>query len=118
MHIINVILGNCVVDNPKHCTISVSDLTAIVTTYIQMLERGGQLLHDGVPRPCHVCGHGHYDSKGYPQLMPQIPPGSQIGLQVWVDGKQTTLGVFPFSCSTCGHVEFFTRPTPTFRSEA
>jgi len=118
MHMVNVILKNCVVENPKQCTISASDLTAIVTTYIQMLELGGQLLHEGIPRPCHVCGHGHYESKGHPQLMPPISPGSQVGLQIWVDGKQTTLGVFPFACSTCGHVEFFTRPTPKFRSEA
>ena len=62
MHMVNVILKRCVVENEGQCQTSASDLGIIVSTYIQILERGGQDLHAGIVRPCRVCGHGHYQT--------------------------------------------------------
>ncbi|MGO9516306.1 MAG: protein kinase domain-containing protein [Candidatus Korobacteraceae bacterium] len=60
-YMINVILGKCVVEDPKQCLSSARDLLLIVDTYLSVIDRGGQLLKDGVPRPCHVCGYGFYE---------------------------------------------------------
>ena len=111
MHMINVILKRCVVERPEQCQTSASDLVIIISTYLQMLERGGQLLHPGIPRPCRVRGHGHYQSEGYGSTQPPIPKDGPVGLRLWVGGSDVvSLRVYPFVCDTCGHVEFFTRP--------
>lgn len=110
MFMVNVILERCVVEESEHCQTSASDLGIIVSTYIQMLERGGQLLHVGIPRPCRVCGSGHYQTEGYASTQPPIPKRGPVGLRLWIGGSDTaTVPVFPYVCDTCGHVEFFTR---------
>jgi hypothetical protein len=74
------------------------------------LERGGQLLHAGIPRPCRVCGHGHYQNEGYAATQPRIPKDTAVGLRLGVGGSDVaSLPVYPFVCDTCGHVEFFTQ---------
>lgn len=113
MHMINVILKQCVVENEAQCQTSASALGIIVYTSIQTLERGGQLLHTGIVRPCHVCGHGHYQNSGYASTIPQIPKDRPVGMRLWVDGNSPTLPVYPFVCDSCGHVQFFTRPAPS-----
>jgi serine/threonine protein kinase len=113
MYIVNVILKRCVVESAEQCQTSASDLAIIVNTYIQMLERGGQVLHTGIARPCRVCGHGHYQNSGYASTMPQIPKDRPVGLRLWVDGNSPTLAVYPFVCDSCGNVQFFTRPAPS-----
>ncbi len=110
MHMVNEILKRCLVEGAEQCQTSVSDLVLIVSTYVRMLERGGQLLHAGIPRPCRVCGHGHYQSEGYASTQPRIPKEGPVGLRLWIGGSDTaTLSVFPYVCDSCGHVEFFTR---------
>lgn len=110
MHMVNVILKRCLVENPAECETSARDLVAIVSTYVRMLDRGGQLLHAGIPRPCRVCGHGHYQDHGYTATQPPIPKGAPVGLRLWVGPNDTAnLPVYPYVCDSCGHVEFFTR---------
>jgi hypothetical protein len=114
MHIVNVILNRCVVEKPEQCQTSASDLILIVSAYIQMLERGGQDLHRGVPRPCRVCGVGYYQSEGYAQTQPPIPKDSAVGLRLWHGTSDiSSLSVYPYVCDRCGHVQFFTRDAPT-----
>jgi serine/threonine protein kinase len=110
MYMIDVILRRCVVERAAECKTSASDLAVIVSTFVHMLERGGQLLHLGIPRPCRVCGHGHYQDEGYASTQPRIPKDTPVGLRLWVGGSDVaSLPVYPFVCDTCGHVEFFTR---------
>jgi len=110
MYMINVILKRCVVERVAECQTSASDLVVVISTFVHMLEQRGQLLQVGIPRPCHVCGHGHYQNEGYASTQPRIPKDSPVGLRLWVGGSDTaTLSVFPYVCDACGHVEFFTR---------
>ncbi|HEV3220957.1 MAG TPA: protein kinase family protein [Candidatus Acidoferrales bacterium] len=110
MSVINVILRRCVVEPEAECQTSASDLFTIVSAFVHMLERDGQDLHVGVPRPCRVCGQGHYQNEGYASTQPPIPKEGPVGLRLWVSGNESaTLSVFPYVCDTCGHVELFTR---------
>jgi serine/threonine protein kinase len=110
MYAVNIILQRCVVESEAQCKTSASDLVLIVSSYIQMLERGGQPLHVGVPRLCRVCGVGHYQNDGIVQTVPRIPKDSPVGLRLWIGGSDTAnLPVFPYVCDRCGHVELFTR---------
>lgn len=101
-HIINVILEKCVVERPEKCLSSASDLLTMVNTYVQMIERGGQDLHKEVPRPCRVCGYGHYE--------PNLAGRPVSVLRLWNSGGATDISsvpVEPWSCSSCGHIQFF-----------
>jgi len=110
MHMVNVILKHCLVERPEQCKTSASDLVSMVSTYVGMLKQGGQLLHAGIPRPCRVCGYGHYRNDGFPATQPRVPKDASVGLRLWVGGSDVaSLPVYPFICDTCGHVEFFTR---------
>jgi hypothetical protein len=60
MHMVNIILKRCVVEHAEQCETTASELASIVGAYIQILENGGQLLRADIPRPCRVCGYGHY----------------------------------------------------------
>jgi serine/threonine protein kinase len=105
MHAINQILDHCVVEEPDECCSSAVDLLLIVTTHLAIIETGGQLLNDGVPRPCHVCGLGEYK--------PERP--NSWNIRLWPANSTladtTLLAVRPFACSNCGHVQFF-KPRP------
>jgi hypothetical protein len=59
MHIINTILEKCLVEQPKDCWSS-RELCLMVGNFSQMMQRNGQLLKDGVPRPWRVRGIGRY----------------------------------------------------------
>jgi serine/threonine protein kinase len=59
-YMINDILRHCVVEEQKDCFSSADDLLLVVDTYLEVIKQRGQLLNDGIPRPCHVCGLGHY----------------------------------------------------------
>jgi len=48
MYMVKVILKRCVVEREAQCQTGASDLVLIVSTYLSMLERGGQLLHVGI----------------------------------------------------------------------
>jgi serine/threonine protein kinase len=59
MHMINAILDNCLHDHPDKCIPS-GGLLEVVDAHLRVMQRGGQMLRDGVPRPCRVCGQGYY----------------------------------------------------------
>jgi serine/threonine protein kinase len=110
MHMVDRILRRCVVEREEDCKTSAAELVQMVSALIQTLDRGGQLLHAGVPRPCRVCGSGHYQSGEFPASIPQMPKEGPVGLQFWIHGSdRTTVSVFPYVCDNCGHVAFFTR---------
>lgn len=109
MHMVDTILRRCVVEREEDCKTSAKELVEIVSVFIQTLERGGQLLHAGVPRPYRVCGSAHYQSGGFPSTMPRVPKEGPVGLRLWVGDASATVPVFPYVCDNCGHVEFFTR---------
>lgn len=101
MYAINRILSKCVVENRHQCLSSAQDLLAIVDAFLGVLNRGGQLLTAGVARPCRACGSGFYTA----EVLRQDNAGS---LRVWMSGSETAqLTVEIFTCSTCGHIQFF-----------
>jgi hypothetical protein len=100
MHAINEILARCVVEESKNCLASADDLLTIVNTTIARIERGGQLLSDGVPRPCRVCGTGLYQ----PAVLRQGVQGKPV-FSFSLAGAPVE--VRPFTCDHCGHMELF-----------
>lgn len=103
-YMINVILEKCVVERPQDC-MSIHDLRAMVVAFVSLIDQGGQLLQDEVPRPCHVCGFGEYK----PELFRQSNPAFHLRLWNLSGGANdiNTETVRLFVCSSCGHIEFF-----------
>lgn len=96
MHLVNRILDNCIVEHSRECLSSAQDVLQMVNTALLAIERGGQLVKDGVPRPCHVCGQGMYQAE------------NQGEVQIWRTNSQPSLlKTRLFACDNCGHVEFF-----------
>lgn len=106
MHAINQILDHSVVEDPSDCCSSAVDLLLIVNYHLAVMGAGGQLLNDGVPRPCHVCGLGEYKPESsntwHIRLWPAAPS---------MPTDTTLLSVRPLACTYCGHVQFF-KPRP------
>ena len=102
MHIINAILDKSVVKEAKNCLPSAGELLSRVDLYLRLIERGGHLLGEKIPRPCRICGMGHY------QLKRVHPGGPDVSLRMWHGGSDTTmLPIRMFMCDSCQHVEFF-----------
>jgi serine/threonine protein kinase len=103
-YMINTILEKCVVERQQDC-VGIHDLRAMVIAFVGLIEQGGQLLQDEVPRPCHVCGAGTYQ----PELFRQSNPA--FNLRLWnLSGGANDINsetVRLFVCSSCGHIEFF-----------
>jgi serine/threonine protein kinase len=110
MHMINVILGNSVVERQEKCLASADDLLLIVDTNLESIKQGGQLLNDGILRICHVCGVGRYARQNLTKDSPAY------NLRLWNSGGPTDIsmiGVEVWECGTCHHVQFFrTSPRP------
>jgi hypothetical protein len=100
-YMINEILEKCLVDKSDKC-MGVHDMRAMVIAFVSVIEQGGQLLHDGVPRPCHVCGSGEYRPE-------RFQSDKSVGkLRIWTGGSDTVgLDVRTFACDRRGHVQFF-----------
>ncbi len=64
MHMINAILDKCLHENPGKCLPRASELLGVVDAHLSVLRRGGQMLREGVPRPCRICGVGFYQASG------------------------------------------------------
>jgi serine/threonine protein kinase len=95
MHALNAISAHCIVQDEDGCWTSATDLLIAVDSTLEMLNRGGQPLTDGVPRPCRVCGVGQYLSEErFTMLSEHHPP---LKAQV-------------YSCWKCGHVQLFVPP--------
>jgi serine/threonine protein kinase len=108
MYVINHVLGKCVVARERECLGSARELLLMVQQFAQMMQQGGQLLRDGIPRPCRVCGNGAY--------VPQFPmsgqpsPTASLQLHRLVNGVSDAAGGFKmeaFACRNCGHIQFF-----------
>ncbi len=108
MHMINVILGRSVVTREDKCCGSANDLLIQVDTNLEQIRRGGQLLNDGIPRLCRVCGVGHY--------VHQTSASNQTADRLYLNlsgGHGTvaalSMTVDVWTCDTCQHVQFFQR---------
>jgi hypothetical protein len=102
MFLINRILDKCVVEDSSHCLSSAQDLLLVIDALLAAIARGGQLLTPGVPRPCHVCGIGFYQSESLQQ------DKSLGNIRLWTGGSDyVNLSIQTFTCDSCGHVEFF-----------
>ncbi len=103
MHLINSVLDACIVEQSDRCLHAAQDLLIAVETVLGIIERDGQLLKEGVPRPCRVCGRGYYHAA----VLPRGTAGQPlVGLSM--AGMPISLEIF--ICDTCGHAEFF-KPT-------
>jgi serine/threonine protein kinase len=100
MHIVNSIVDRCVVEEAGDCLESAQQLLPILDESLAILDRGGQLLSDGVPRPCRVCGKGHY-------RLESLPPGTAGASKVNLSMAGMPIVVRLFICDNCGHVELF-----------
>lgn len=116
MHAINAILEKCLQDRPDKCLPNASELLLIVDSHLRAMQRGGQMLRDGVPRPCRVCGSGFYR----PHDSPSGLPGTAVLLQ-WVTPEaggryaqpyrdQGAVHVQCLICDKCGHLQLFRMP--------
>lgn len=103
MNMINNILSHCVVERQEQCFHSALDLLPMVNAYVEVIERGGQLLQEEVPRPCRVCGFGFYN------IQTLVPDKTFYGLRFWhgTGTTMTTIQVELFMCDQCGHTELF-----------
>jgi serine/threonine protein kinase len=101
MHMINAILDKCLNEVPEKCLPRASELLPWVDAHLSVMRRGGQMLRDGVPRPCRVCGTGFYQ------------PTQTVGLPIYVSmegGGWRHEGAFNARlriCDYCGNVELF-----------
>jgi serine/threonine protein kinase len=113
MYLINQVLDRCVVEEESDCNTTSEELLGIVDAMVRATERGGQLLKEGVPRPCRICGIGFYQANMFPSTQPAIPKHGPVRLSFWFGTNEiATVPVYPFVCDYCGHVELFTRPSP------
>jgi serine/threonine protein kinase len=114
MNFINQILDRSVVEHERDCTLTAGEMLQFINKMIQVAERGGQMIRSGVPRPCRICGDGFYvPDTVFSSNIPPIRSGDAVSVGMWVGGQQTTLKVYPFVCSYCGHLEFFTKSAPS-----
>ncbi len=103
-YMINVILDKCVVDRAQSC-VSIHDLHAMVIAFVSVIDQGGQLLQEEVPRPCHVCGVGKYRPEHFRQ------PDQSFRMRFWnLSGGANNINaatVRVYICDRCGHMELF-----------
>ena len=104
MFLINRLLDKCVVERSSNCLSSAHDLGVMVEGILATLSRGGQLLSEKVPRPCHVCGTGFY------QVHRVRKESATAAMRLWMSGAATdieVLGIQLFACDSCGNIQFF-----------
>jgi serine/threonine protein kinase len=112
MHAINAILDKCLQDDPKKCLPVAGELLMVVNEHLSVMRRGGQMLSEGVPRPCRICGKGFYQPSGSTQgssaqtlalpLSESVPGG---GSASW---RQEGPAFVQFLvCDYCRNVELF-----------
>jgi serine/threonine protein kinase len=110
MYMINVILEHSVVEEEKDCWSSASDLLLVVDADLETIKQGGQLLREGIPRICHVCGVGRYE-----RLRVTTSDPISYSVRLWKSGGATdisSLGVELWECGHCHHVQFFRGELP------
>ncbi|SRR6266404_8071549 len=100
MRVVDTIIQKCVVEEPDQCLNSAGELLAVVDEQLTMLERGGQLLTNDVPRPCRVCGKGQYHRV---DLDKNVAGNPVVNLSM----AGMPIEVSVFTCDVCRHVQFF-----------
>jgi serine/threonine protein kinase len=112
MHAINMILKKCVVARERDCLGAAGDLWLMAGKIAQITSNGAQLLNDGIPRPCRVCGDGEYLPE-QPMDGQPLPTSSLSFTRIVTTGMHTTgqpakgMRVEAFVCNKCRHVQFF-----------
>jgi serine/threonine protein kinase len=107
MHIVKSILDKCIVEEPQQCLSSAKELLDLIDENLPIIELGGQLLEDGIRRPCHVCGRGEYQRV---QLDANVVGRPLVNLSM--AGKPIEVAVF--ACDWCHHVELFRVTSDSF----
>jgi serine/threonine protein kinase len=108
MHMINAILDKCLHETPDKCLPRAGELLPWVNECLSIMGRGGQMLRDGVPRPCRVCGKGFYQT-----LTGTSPQALGLPIYVGVPGgpgswrHEGALYARFLTCDYCGNVELF-----------
>jgi hypothetical protein len=106
MHMINAILEKCLQETPEKCLPHARELLPVVDAHLNVIQRGGQMLREGVPRPCRVCGKGFYQALGGASTQ-------ALGLPIYVGlpGSQWrhegALYALFFTCDYCGNIKLF-----------
>jgi serine/threonine protein kinase len=113
MYFVNQMLSRSVVEFEKDCTLTAHELLQYIDKMIFVAGRGGQMLRRDVPRPCRMCGEGYYVPVETLNSVNTLTPGEPISLTAWSGSSGPhQWRVYPWNCSYCGHVQFFTRPEP------
>jgi serine/threonine protein kinase len=112
MHMINAILDKCLHETPDKCLPSAGELLLVVDDHLSVMRRGGQMVRDGVPRPCRVCGKGFYEPfGGTPGLSNQtliLQFGSASTPNYTASWRQEgVLYLRHLVCNYCGNIELF-----------
>jgi serine/threonine protein kinase len=107
MYMVNTILDKSVVTREEDCW-GLSAFMVMVESYLGIIEHGGQLLNEGVPRLCRVCGNGTYT----PELAVAGQPNATAPLHFHrvVNQMAEAVGgfkVMAYSCNHCGNVQLF-----------
>ncbi len=100
MHIVNRILDKCLVEEPDQCLPAAQELLMVVDASLGMMGRGGQLLAEGVPQPCPVCGAGFYKPV---TVRAGVTGQSMVSLSMAGMPVEFRLLV----CDKCGNARFF-----------
>ena len=114
MNMVNTILSKCVVPREDDCLPSAQDLYLMVGKFVEMMQYGGHVVRDDVPRRCQVCGVGFYHRENFDRSQPRIDPNKPVALRFWSVGTTEigSLTVRPLICDTCGHLQLFSGPSP------
>jgi eukaryotic-like serine/threonine-protein kinase len=113
MYAINAILDKCLHDDPEKCLPQAEELLLVVDAHINVMRRGGQMLREGVPRPCRICGQGFYQLSGGTSSSPgqvlalhsgsaTVPGSSSVSWR-----QEGALFARVLVCDYCGNVELF-----------
>ena len=105
MHMVNAILDKCLTENPEECPSQASELLLWVDAHLSVMRRGGQMLREGTPRPCRVCGQGLYEPGGTRGQVVGLPSGSGPTSASW--RHEGALYASLFVCNYCGNIQFF-----------
>ena len=92
IYMANKLFSKCIVEREKDCLPSAQPLLEVLDEYLEIIGRRGDLVEDGVDRPCKVCGQGYYKQWKEPNQNPymDIAKGSEI-----------------YICMQCGNIQLF-----------
>jgi serine/threonine protein kinase len=109
MHMINAVLDKCLHETPDKCLPRAGELLLVIDAHLNVMRRGGQMLRDGVPRPCRVCGIGFYESVPGPSnqvlILQSGSPSTAGNIASWQ--QHGVLYVRHLICSYCRNIELF-----------